>query len=378
MSKTIVFYCPSIMGHKLEYIHHLYEGAIKYDSNKYIVAVPEVFKEISSLLEWPKTPHIEFDYIKSDNNLLSKNRIKKSWKLNKDIRQITKKYKANQVLLIDLIPYFPFIVFQKIKVFGIIYKIYPYGKQLLSKRNIMVDYIGHWVLSKAICIKNIFVLNDDIVATYFNRKFKTNKYVYLPDPVPNDGKLEDGFDLRNAYQIPADKIILLHAGGLLRYKGTLQILNAINIMNQDALKRFCFVFAGRVSDEIKNEFVKLYTTAHEKANIVFIEGFVPFKRMNSLFAQSDYILIPYEPRLQSSGIIGIAALFNKPVVTTKTGVVGKLVKRYRLGDLLDDNNAETIKKYLESIRGVKNSDGSTYIQGHEVTNFIDAIFHNLK
>ncbi len=378
MKNKILFYCPYINGHKLEYIHHLNEGAAKDTDKSYVFVVPSKFKEASKLYTWSISSNIEYDYIDEGNSkckLFNSKGIRNAWYLNKSLAAYIKKHNVNWVFLIDIIPYLPFLLFQKTKLAGIIYHIYPYTWTQSNIWRRLLDYTRQFLLTRARNVKRIFVLNDELGAYYFNRKFKVIKYNYIVDPIPNIGLIDYNYDLRKEYDIPKDRIVILHPGGMMRYKGTLNILKAITKMPDESKNRFCFVFAGRVHEQIRDEFFELFNCIRESLDIVLIEGYLSAERLNALFYQTDYVLIPYEPRSQSSGIIGLSALFNKPVITTGEGVVGRLVKRYRLGKLLSDNVPETIMICLNGIKGQEGIDGRKYVESHKIGYFQRTVFN---
>ena len=79
-----------------------------------------------------------------------------------------------------------------------------------------------------------------------------------------------------------------------------------------------------------------------KCQIVLYNEYCSKSFMADLFESSDCIVLPYEVTAQSSGLIGYAAHFRKPVIGPKTGLVGKLIRKYRLGIQPDDINPETL------------------------------------
>lgn len=376
MNKTTLFFCPSIKGHKLEYISHLYKRAVNEKENKFVFVVPEAFLTVSNMYDWPQATNVLFDFIQSkeEKSIFHGSGFIFAWHLNKTLSFYSHKHRATNVFLIDIVPYLPFLCFQRIKVSGIIYHIYLYSWKESSLKRRIIDYCRQAMLAYTKNIERVFVLNDELGTCFFNRRFHSAKYTYLPDPVPNLGHTDTGFSLRSVYSISNDSIIMLHAGGMLRYKGTLNILKTIKQLNSKDRKRFCFVFAGRITDEISKEFHELYDIIKETASIVLIEGYLAPERLNSLFEQSDFILIPYYPRSQSSGIIGLGAMFNKPVITTAQGVVGRLVKKYQLGILLKNNTPETIKECLRVIYEPTSIDGRNYLKSHDITVFQHTIF----
>lgn len=63
----------------------------------------------------------------------------------------------------------------------------------------------------------------------------------------------------------------------------------------------------------------------------------------------DAILIPYKNTAQSSGLLGYAAQFNKPLLAPSNGLIGKLVNEYKLGYLLDNLSPRTIADNLDKV-----------------------------
>lgn len=379
MTKTVLFYCPDINGHKLEYIHHLNERATNDTIRRYVFVVPSKFHEVAKFYKWGASPNVKFECLGEEyNNIAKSTGIKKSWYLNKSLSTYIRKHDAKWVFLIDIIPYLPFLIFQKARVAGIIYHIYPYTWTRTTFRRRILDYTRQFLLSKAGIVKRVFVLNDELGTYFFNRKFRVDKYNHIIDPVPNIGMIEQDYDLRKEYDISEDRIIMLHPGGMMKYKGTLNVLKAIEQLSNEEKKRFCFVFAGRVHEQIKDVFFNLYDSLKESSSIVLMEGYLSAERLNSLFNRTDYVLIPYEPRSQSSGIIGLSACFNKPVITTREGVVGRLVARYKLGKLLSDNTPKTIADCLIGIKGHVIIDGRKYVESHKVESFQKTIFKEFE
>ena len=97
----------------MEYIHHIYMGMTMHPNEKYVIVVPEEFKEKSNNYEWPDCCHIMFDYISSDvakrTNVGSM--LFQSWKKVILLRKYIKKYRPQKTFLITLISYIPFLPF---------------------------------------------------------------------------------------------------------------------------------------------------------------------------------------------------------------------------------------------------------------------------
>ncbi|MDA3779626.1 MAG: glycosyltransferase, partial [Bacteroidales bacterium] len=241
----------------------------------------------------------------------------------------------------------------------------------------MQDALKYFLFVKMRVFNKIFILNDSASAKYLNKKFNTNKFKFLPDPYVPIGN-SDLHNVRNELNIPENKNVYLHFGDLSPQKGTLEILNAIELLSITELDNLCFIFAGRVNKDIKKEFYLKLKTQKKRTHILFFEGFFDYSFLASLCLSCDYMLLPYKRTSQSSGLIGYAAQFNKPVIAPYEKLLGKLIRKYNLGIMIKNLNplslASTIKDSNKNLNWVNNSN---YIEINNVTNFSNAIFNEL-
>lgn len=377
MKKTLVF-DDQLDGHHLEYLNHIYIGATKKKDEEFIFLVNPNFKVISNKLLWPQSSNIIIDFIsEADIVKLKTNKIFKAFYLCKILKKVLKKYNCNNIFLISLMafmPFLPFFINKKIKISGIIYLIFLYRWRDSSIQKRFLDVIKYVLFAKFKTFENIYLLNDDISPIYLNKKFKTKVFSYLPDPfIPlQNTKLRN---LRNELNVPTEKTIYLHFGALAKRKGTLDILEAISITNDMVLRDTCFIFAGKISDDIKNSFYLLTNKLQCSTQIIIYDKFLDYEFIGSLCLTSDYILIPYRDSEQSSGVIGYAAQFNVPVVGPSNGLLGKLIKKYKLGYRLKNNS---VKDIVEFINGVNNNNNrytvkTTYLNDRTKTHFVNII-----
>jgi hypothetical protein len=89
-------------------------------------------------------------------------------------------------------------------------------------------------------------------------------------------------------------------------------------------------------------------------------------------------LIPYKATAQSSGVLGYAAQFKRPVVAPNEKLLGKLVRKYHLGYTLKSSNSEDIAIFLREIEIIKieNKIQKNYLESNSVLNFVNIIFKN--
>lgn len=375
---TYLIYCNFIGGHQLEYVHHLYIGAIKHPENVYFFLVPSDFYKVSNKFDWPNANNISIKVI-DNQDIPSKTGglLKKVYTNCKALRKYVKQYNATHVILISLIeflPFLPFLLSPSVKVRGILYRIYLYEWRKEGKVKKAQDVIKFKILSKCRVFERVYILNDKKAASVLNKLYTTNKFRYLTDPIV----VVDSYHSRNIrteLEIDSEKRIFLHPGGMLRRKGTLEILKALVSLDEDICQKIVVIFAGRVTVEIEEEFRNLYERAKNKVQLVLMEGYLPFERLADLFETSDYVLIPYTDNSKSSGIIGHAAYYHRPVIVAQGGIIGKIVKKWGLGYLLKKADAKSIKEFIKDLPcGYQYNE--EYVKTHSIEAFYTEILKN--
>jgi hypothetical protein len=153
----------------------------------------------------------------------------------------------------------------------------------------------------------------------------------------------------------------------------LEILRAIDHMEENQLNRYYFIFAGKmVSKSV--EIIQLISKYKNHPSCCFINRFILDEELNWLCQNVDLFLLPYKRDCQSSGCIGYAAEFNKPVIVSKDGFLGKLVLRNKLGYRIGNSNSITICNFLTSLTRIKRINGQSYLSNLTVENFRRVIY----
>lgn len=225
-------------------------------------------------------------------------------------------------------------------------------------------------MSKSSRIGRVFLLNDSSAVKYANKLYKTTKFSYIPDPIVKLGS-NNTIDIRKKYGISENTKVFLQCGMMTRRKNTLKILDVIaNITGDDAV----FLFAGKVHDEIRDEFYKKIESLKGSHNIIVKDEHLTYEEMNAFMEASDYIFLLYDNISQSSGFLGHAAIHCKPVIANGNGLIGKLVRRYRLGLLVDNLEFETIDRLIRKAFICNYCVLEDYVKVHRVDDFITPVF----
>lgn len=377
----VLIFDTSLDGHHLEYLHHLYH-AVENRDKEIIFCVPESFNEVNVHLKWNERSNIRFSFIdnKTCNDLKCKGRISYAYSASNLLLKKCRQEKPNKVFLISILQFLPILpilfIGRKEKISGIIYKIYLYCWKNYSLLEKIYEFSRFLSVKLSSNIYRIFVLNDNASARCLNIAWHDKKFITLPDPFQNKA---ENIKLVKPL-LDSSKTKVLHFGGLTRRKGTMEILQAISmICEEKKAEQFQFVFAGKINDDIKDEFYKLYRLLKNECDIILMDKFCSYEELNELCRECDIILAPYQNVYSSSGVIAYAAKFHKPVVVPDDGLLGKLVKRYKLGLAIKDLSANAISKILTSGNKIPTDINleNEYIQRNSVENFDHTIFGNI-
>lgn len=369
MSKILIF-DTEVSGHHLEYLHHLYIMAYDDADNEYYFCVSNRFYQVSTVLYWPVAKHVNIVCLTDKESSVSGNIYKKSWQKARLCRKYVTRYDCDFLFLntmMDVLPFLPFFLPKNLKCMGIIYKIYLYVWKDNSTKDKLLDLIKYAIFKYASCFYKIFVLNDEISAIYLNKIWRTNKFIYLPDPYISIKEKE--IDIRKEYRISDNKRIVLHVGAISLRKGTLNVISLIEKLSEEEKHQLSFVFAGKVNDDIKEVLYQKVSEFQPDVQIVLIDEFCDFNLIGALCKQADLILLPYQETFQSSGIIAYASQYKVPVMMPKKGLIKKLVRRYELGYLYDD----LYKSFICWLNSSLSKSQSSYIEEHTIDSFLRVI-----
>ena len=276
-------------------------------------------------------------------------------------------------LLMQFVPLLPLILSSKYKVRGIVYTIFFYRLNSESFLMKILDILKYYILSKCSVFEIVYILNDYSSARLLNQKFYCSKFTYLPDPYVNVNVGDAEFRKNNGIKI--EQKLFIHFGTLSKRKGTIEILKSMQLLSDNEKEHYVFLFAGKVKPEIKREFYQIIEWLRiRNFNVFVFDEFCSFTFIGTICKACDAILIPYKNTAQSSGLLGYAAQFNKPLLAPSNGLIGKLVNEYKLGYLLDNLSPRTIADNLDKVVDFS-VNGRDYLEQHKVIFFTERILN---
>lgn len=366
---------PSKDGHHLEYVEHIALLADQRPDDEFVFSLHPGLEKFESINLISQKSNVTVDYLSEEDVKTPKGgRLVESFKLCRLLKKKNRQYSVTDVFLIMLTPFGPIIylpIWGNVKISSILYSLYPYKIKSESFLRRWYEYLCYWLMSKNNNLKNIYVLNDPVCSRLFNIKYKATKFKYIVDPYRPISAVSAIHNLRERYP---NKQIVSHIGFLKERKGSFDILRAISSMDTSVLDKYLFVFAGGTSSP--GLMRQLVQEASTKADILYIDGFLPFEEIGEIVSSSDLLLLPYHNTNQSSGIIGYGAQYNVPVAVPDSDLLAKLVRRYNLGYTMSGHSVEDIIKFLNECDFHK-YEKSSYVEVNNAKNFVQIISSNL-
>lgn len=368
----------------MEFIHHEYMMATQSPDKQYVFVLPESFNELKGKLEWPLASNVIFDLfpdkLLEQKSVFPIEALANSWRLCRILKRYVLKYDADYVInnhLMTLLPFVSFFLPKKTRVIGILYRIYLYNLENMPFYKRMLNKIKYSLMSKGTIFYRIFILNDECSASRFNRMFNTTKFLALPDPYTPIPKGED-INLRKDLSISPERKLFVHFGAMARRKGTLQILDSLSLLNNEEKSSYAFVFAGKIASAIKQEFYEKIGKIKDSVQVIVKDEFCSYEFLGALCRECDVILCPYLDTSLSSGLIGYAAQFRKPVIAPASGLIGKLVKDYKIGTTITRITPEELHNSYKTEFSVDISSLKAYCEKNNVDNFIGTIKRTIE
>lgn len=190
---------------------------------------------------------------------------------------------------------------------------------------------------------------DPYFVDYAARHYaNADKLERTPDPVcppvPPDG---DDYGL--AGRVPDGRKLFLLFGEMTERKGILTLLESLMGLPEGAAARVAVVAAGAVDPPILaavDAAVARLARCQPSLWLHVENRRLSVGEITALLHRSDVVLAPYHRFVGSSGILLWAAQAQRPVLSQDYGLVGRLVREFRLGVGVDTTNARLLSETI--------------------------------
>ena len=180
-------------------------------------------------------------------------------------------------------------------------------------------------------LRNILVI-DEFFFDYCKQNYGllAKKVKYVPDfgEVRGAGTKEE---CRDHLRIPLKCKLLLVYGSLTKRKGIIQLIKAI--AHPDSPKDLKVIIAGKIKEDIKSFFTSpIIKKMIEEKRIFLRLYFHNDEDEYRVFKATDYVWLGYiGGSYGSSGVLYQALHAGATIVSMEDGLIGKIVKKYKLG-----------------------------------------------
>ncbi len=329
----------SFSGHRIEYIYHVCEYIRKNDIKDVLVFGPSSFyEELQKRFDIPKTKEYNFFNPLSQENLNSLSRYKRfrqGYVTFKILKRIQRSFGINEFFLLsyefvfDMIP----LVKTTFKLSGIKYHINDdivyrrkYSKKLKSR-------VKQFLFFKSLanpCTKKLYLLNNISLVSSLNKDYQSSKVENLTDPV---------LDLKSFFNSVKTKETkgltkFVHIGLLSERKGTEELILALKNIPSSYRDKFEIIIAGKADEpyfELLQDKADLIQNETGFTNLTLLNKFLTYNELNDYFNSADFIILPYKLTEMSSGIVGHAINYNKPLIVPDTGFYKQLIEQHQVG-----------------------------------------------
>ena len=189
-------------------------------------------------------------------------------------------------------------------------------------------------------------------------------FSFLADPV-DENRLpdEDFYSVKQKHALTGSAKNLLITGSIDAKKNIGNILAAVCELPANLSVRL--IIAGQVRPSYKADFEAIIQSFRQRndlqgrVTITTVPKFLTQQEFDEYMLAADIVLMAYKDFYSSSGILGHAAKYKKPVLGSSIGLINDLIRQYEIGVTADPNNVNSIRQGIEQIL-TKNIDEQNY------------------
>jgi glycosyltransferase involved in cell wall biosynthesis len=205
-------------------------------------------------------------------------------------------------------------------------------------------------------IDRVFLLNDALSVNLLNQIFSRKRlFKLLVDPLPYEVQK---LNKRIPGAPKADtSFTFLMFGVMTPRKGVLEVLKAIKSGGETFQKKIVLRIVGEFSKKFPEWHSKVllevdWINDHlDSINVDVVDKFVSFSELYGFLKDANCVLAPYINHSGSSGVIGHACVMERPIVVASGGLMADIVNEYRIGEIADACDSNSLITILKDIVG---------------------------
>lgn len=203
-------------------------------------------------------------------------------------------------------------------------------------------------------ISKVYLLNDVRMAEYLNRCHPRRAvFTSVPDPLPALCPVLESVEIEERKR----PFRFLLAGSMAPRKGCIEALEALLCLSGRVERPITLQILGRFREEagayreqVMLRVRKLQQQGDRAGIRVQIEdAFIDNESLSRAFLESSCVLAPYLEFYGSSGMLGHACRYKKPLLACRDGLLGELVREKKLGLCVNPRNRQEFAKAIIKI-----------------------------
>jgi glycosyltransferase involved in cell wall biosynthesis len=196
---------------------------------------------------------------------------------------------------------------------------------------------------------------DETWRDEYQKKFADKYFEYLPDITETRLPVSPSAILKQILAFARGRKIVFMGGSIGKQKN---LTRWHQVIAASDLERWCFVQVGRINrNNLTEEDEKsLQALAMQPIeNLYVYDGYIEDERtFNEIISHSSVIFAVYRDFNRSSNMLTKAAYFEKPILVSTEGVMGKRVNQYKIGLCVNPDVTQEIVKGLDTIEKIAN------------------------
>jgi glycosyltransferase involved in cell wall biosynthesis len=389
----IVIAEEDVTGHHGEWIYNVVnELENSHASEAHLLLLlnenfPRHHKDVFELIQ--KNDKVDAKYIfKREKN----NKLKQSIKDWQQVKKIINAYKIKKCIFMGINKYqINFLIDRLSDVQCEFYGVYlhPFNELSILKEKAfdslkaLLYYVRRMILFMVMTsnkkLKKVYIL-DDFVSKEMLKAYSIGNtgIEVIPDPLPED--LSNIPKRRVRKKEDKKKITYLMFGAIRPQKGVAEALRAIDILPNAYKSKVQLRIIGKSNKSYEKKVSSLVVRLRDEEKVDSIirkNKFISRKEMWNEFKESDIILMPYQRTEGSSGVLGISAMTETPVIGPSVGPIGRKIRNYDLGADVNTKSipdlSEAIKKSIDSIPPISPSGATRYVEEHTPLKFVNRL-----
>jgi glycosyltransferase involved in cell wall biosynthesis len=216
--------------------------------------------------------------------------------------------------------------------------------QSASKFNIIKEFLFYKLLNNE-ALKSLFIIDELLFNDTIGRRSTVYEHLeFLADPAELTGD-HTYISSREKLNIPSNSITILVYGLINERKGLKSLISAID--HSDVPKTVYIIIAGIQDSSIKDFFKSEKITKLIKSQrLIIINKVVDNHTQQMVFAAADIIWLGYENHSAMSGVLVLAAMAKKVVLSNCNGLIGWYTEQKGMGLSVNTSNISEVRRAL--------------------------------